>query len=178
MAPRGRPTRLNPNATPTPVADPTTTTSVTSAQLQAMIDQGVTAVLAARATTRNGDENPYLGNRGTEGVVDLTQWFEDGNRVSHKQKTRGSLKTLPEITKPITEQKQTQAAYVAGHFKKDCPSGRTMTQGNGTRSQGLCSGVAGHNPDNNRFDGTVDGNTNHYLTVAKKIVRSLWERKS
>ncbi|GJW87332.1 putative reverse transcriptase domain-containing protein [Tanacetum coccineum] len=57
MAPRGRPTRLNPAATPTPVADPTTTTSVTSAQLQAMIDEGVTAVLAARATTRNGDDS-------------------------------------------------------------------------------------------------------------------------
>ncbi|GJR75762.1 reverse transcriptase domain-containing protein [Tanacetum coccineum] len=101
MAPRGRPTRLNPNATPTPVADPTTTTSVTSAQLQAMIDEGVTAVLAARATTRNGDDSHTSGTgvrrneravrectyqdfmkcqplffRGTEGVVDLTQWFE------------------------------------------------------------------------------------------------------
>ncbi|GJU52936.1 putative reverse transcriptase domain-containing protein [Tanacetum coccineum] len=61
MAPRGRPTRLNPDATPTPVADPTTTTSVTSAQLQAMIDQGVTAVLAARATTQNGDDSHTSG---------------------------------------------------------------------------------------------------------------------
>ncbi|GJW01617.1 putative reverse transcriptase domain-containing protein [Tanacetum coccineum] len=101
MAPRGRPMRLNPDATPTPVADPTTTTSVTSAQLQAMIDEGVTAVLAARATTRNGDDSHTSGTgvrrneravrectyqdfmkcqplffRGTEGVVDLTQWFE------------------------------------------------------------------------------------------------------
>ncbi|GKG15101.1 reverse transcriptase domain-containing protein, partial [Tanacetum coccineum] len=42
-------TRLNPDATPTPVTDTHTTTSVTSAQLQAMIDEGVTAVLAARA---------------------------------------------------------------------------------------------------------------------------------
>ncbi|GJU91066.1 hypothetical protein Tco_1303489 [Tanacetum coccineum] len=56
MAPRGRPTRLNPGTTPPPVTDPTTTTSVTSAQLQAMIDEGVTAVLAAQLTTRNGDE--------------------------------------------------------------------------------------------------------------------------
>ncbi|GJZ03539.1 putative reverse transcriptase domain-containing protein [Tanacetum coccineum] len=76
-------------------------TSVTSAQLQAMIDEGVTAVLAARATTRNGDDSHTSGTgvrrneravrectyqdfmkcqplffRGTEGVVDLTQWFE------------------------------------------------------------------------------------------------------
>ncbi|GJR42146.1 hypothetical protein Tco_1310249 [Tanacetum coccineum] len=101
MAPRGRPTRLNPDATPTPVTDTHTTTSVTSAQLQAMIDEGVTAVLAARATTRNGDDSHTSGTgvrrneravrectyqdfmkcqplffRGTEGVVDLTQWFE------------------------------------------------------------------------------------------------------
>ncbi|GJX01017.1 putative reverse transcriptase domain-containing protein [Tanacetum coccineum] len=102
MAPRGRPTRLNPGTTPpTPVTDPTTTTSVTSAQIQAMIDEGVTAVLAARATTRNGDDSHTSGTgvrrneravrectyqdfmkcqplffRGTEGVVDLTQWFE------------------------------------------------------------------------------------------------------
>ncbi|GJZ70046.1 hypothetical protein Tco_0633596 [Tanacetum coccineum] len=78
MAPRGRPTRptrLNPGTTPPPVADPTTTTSVTGAQLQAMIDEGVTAVLAARATTRNGDDSHTSGT-GTEGVVDLTQWFE------------------------------------------------------------------------------------------------------
>ncbi|GJT38471.1 putative reverse transcriptase domain-containing protein [Tanacetum coccineum] len=66
MAPRGRPTRLNPGTTPPPVTDPTTTTSVTSAQLQAMIDEGVTAVLAARATTRNGDDSHTSG----------TGWFE------------------------------------------------------------------------------------------------------
>ncbi|GJY94978.1 reverse transcriptase domain-containing protein [Tanacetum coccineum] len=108
MAPRGRPTRLNPGTTPPPVADPTTTTSVTSAQLQAMIDEGVTAVLAARATTRNGDDSHTSGTgvrrneravrectyqdfmkcqplffRGTEGVVDLTQWFERMETVFH-----------------------------------------------------------------------------------------------
>ncbi|GJU34684.1 putative reverse transcriptase domain-containing protein [Tanacetum coccineum] len=68
---------------------------------QAMIDEGVTAVLAARATTRNSDDSHTSGTgvrrneravrectyqdfmkcqplffRGTEGVVDLTQWFE------------------------------------------------------------------------------------------------------
>ncbi|GJR03515.1 hypothetical protein Tco_0526499 [Tanacetum coccineum] len=78
MAPRGRPTRTTRSrpvtttpppvtttpppvtVTPPPVTDPTTTTSVTSAQLQAMIDEGVNAVLAARATTRNGDDDsPY-----------------------------------------------------------------------------------------------------------------------
>ncbi|GJX50324.1 putative reverse transcriptase domain-containing protein [Tanacetum coccineum] len=112
MAPRGRPTRTTRSrpvtatpppvtTTPPPVTDPTTTTSVTSAQLQAMIDEGVTAVLAARATTRNGDDSHTSGTgarrnertvrectyqdfmkcqplffKGTEGVVSLTQWFE------------------------------------------------------------------------------------------------------
>ncbi|GJY16998.1 putative reverse transcriptase domain-containing protein [Tanacetum coccineum] len=70
MAPRGRPTRLNPDATPTPVADPTTPLTVTSAQT------------SGHDRTRhvgynlNGDDSHFLGNRGTEGVVDLTQWFE------------------------------------------------------------------------------------------------------
>ncbi|GJV03189.1 putative reverse transcriptase domain-containing protein [Tanacetum coccineum] len=72
MAPK-RTTRKRPGtATPPPNTDPTITTSVTSAQLQAMIDEGVTAVLAARATTRNGDDSHTSGT----GVVDLTQWFE------------------------------------------------------------------------------------------------------
>ncbi|GJY95147.1 putative reverse transcriptase domain-containing protein [Tanacetum coccineum] len=99
-APRGS-TPPPVTTTPPPVADPTTTTSVTSAQLQAMIDEGVNAVLAARAATRNGDDSHTSGTgarrnertvrectyqdfmkcqpiffRGTEEVVNLTQWFE------------------------------------------------------------------------------------------------------
>ncbi|GJW67685.1 reverse transcriptase domain-containing protein [Tanacetum coccineum] len=73
---RSRPVTATPppvTTTPPPVTDPTTTTSVTGAQLQAMIDEGVTAVLAARATTRNGDDSHTSG---TEGAVNLTQWFE------------------------------------------------------------------------------------------------------
>ncbi|GJU30781.1 putative reverse transcriptase domain-containing protein [Tanacetum coccineum] len=89
----------------------TTTTSVTNAQLQAMIDQGVTAALAARDATRNGDDSHTSGTgvrrtervarectyqdfmkcqplyfKGTEGVVELTQWFERMEtvfRISH-----------------------------------------------------------------------------------------------
>ncbi|GJV43465.1 putative reverse transcriptase domain-containing protein [Tanacetum coccineum] len=79
----------------------TTTTSVTNAQLQAMIDQGVIATLAARDANRNGDDSHTSGTggrrtervvrectyqdfmkckplyfKGTEGVVELTQWFK------------------------------------------------------------------------------------------------------
>ncbi|GJS46744.1 putative reverse transcriptase domain-containing protein [Tanacetum coccineum] len=95
MAPK-RTTRAKPALETT-----TTTTSVTNAQLQAMIDQGVTAALAARDATRNGDDSHTSGTgvrrtervarectyqdfmkcqplyfKGTEGVVELTQWFE------------------------------------------------------------------------------------------------------
>ncbi|GJR54166.1 reverse transcriptase domain-containing protein [Tanacetum coccineum] len=85
----------------TPVTENPTTTTVTNAQLQELIDQGVTAVLAARNANRNGDDSHTLGTgarrtervarectyqdfmkcqhlyfKGTEGVVELTQWFE------------------------------------------------------------------------------------------------------
>ncbi|GJU26904.1 hypothetical protein Tco_1165525 [Tanacetum coccineum] len=64
MAPK-RTTRARPAPETT-----TTTTSVTNAQLQAMINQGVTAALAARDATRNGDDNHTSGTgvRRTERV--------------------------------------------------------------------------------------------------------------
>ncbi|GJV75537.1 putative reverse transcriptase domain-containing protein [Tanacetum coccineum] len=79
----------------------TTTTTVTNAQLQAMIDQGITVVLAARDANTNGVDSLNSGTvarrneratrectypdfmkcqplnfKGTEGVVELTQWIE------------------------------------------------------------------------------------------------------
>ncbi|GJV90239.1 reverse transcriptase domain-containing protein [Tanacetum coccineum] len=87
----------------TPAATTTTTTTVTNAQLKAIIDQGVTAALAARDADRsmNGDDSHNSGTcvrrneraarectypdfmkcqplnfKGTKGVVELTQWFE------------------------------------------------------------------------------------------------------
>ncbi|GJX82472.1 putative reverse transcriptase domain-containing protein [Tanacetum coccineum] len=100
IAPK-RKTRSTPETT-------TTTTSVTNAQLQAMINQGVTAALAARDATRNGDDSHTSGTgvrrtkrvaqectyqdfmkcqplyfKGTEGVIELTQWFERMETVFH-----------------------------------------------------------------------------------------------
>ncbi|GJX36587.1 putative reverse transcriptase domain-containing protein [Tanacetum coccineum] len=68
MAPK-RTTRSTP-VTPAPTE---TTTTVTEAQLQALIDQGVAAAMAEAEASmvRNG----YNSN-GTEGVVGLTRWFE------------------------------------------------------------------------------------------------------
>ncbi|GKD30490.1 putative reverse transcriptase domain-containing protein [Tanacetum coccineum] len=99
MAPKRATRSTTVITTPTPTA--TTTTSVTNAQLQAMIDQGVTAALAARNANRNGDDSHTSGMggrrterivqeytyqdlmkckplyfKGTEGVVELIQWFE------------------------------------------------------------------------------------------------------
>ncbi|GJR38454.1 putative reverse transcriptase domain-containing protein [Tanacetum coccineum] len=69
MAPK-RATRSTP-VTTTPAPTATTTTSVTNAQLQAMIDQGVTAALAARDANRNGDDSHTsgMGGRRTERIV-------------------------------------------------------------------------------------------------------------
>ncbi|GJX95612.1 putative reverse transcriptase domain-containing protein [Tanacetum coccineum] len=91
-----RATRSTPTTT-------TTTTSITNAQLKALIDQGVANVLPARDADRsiNSDDNHNSGMgvrrqapsacectypdfmkckplyfKGTEGVVELTQWFE------------------------------------------------------------------------------------------------------
>ncbi|GJT74809.1 putative reverse transcriptase domain-containing protein [Tanacetum coccineum] len=88
----------------------TNTTSVTNAQLQAMINQGVTAALAARDADRNtnGDDSHIsragvrrteraarectytdflkcqpLNFKGTEGVAGLSQWFERMESVFH-----------------------------------------------------------------------------------------------
>ncbi|GJU81014.1 hypothetical protein Tco_1283379 [Tanacetum coccineum] len=71
MAPK-RTTRANPAAT-------TTTTSVTNAQLKAMIDQGVTDALAARDADRNtnGDDSH---NSGTGA---LTWWNSHVRTVGH-----------------------------------------------------------------------------------------------
>nr|GEW11706.1 reverse transcriptase domain-containing protein [Tanacetum cinerariifolium] len=97
MAPK-RTTRANPATTTI-----TTTTSVTDSQLEALIEQGVAKALAARVADRNtnGDDSHVSGTgarrtkrvtrectyldfmkcqplnfKGTEGVVELTQWFE------------------------------------------------------------------------------------------------------
>ncbi|GJX15595.1 reverse transcriptase domain-containing protein [Tanacetum coccineum] len=97
MAPKKRTTRASPATTTT------TTTPVTNAQLKALIDQGIADASAARDADRtmNGDDSHNSGTgvrrqaplarectytdfikykplyfKGTEGVVELTQWFE------------------------------------------------------------------------------------------------------
>ncbi|GJS72480.1 RNA-directed DNA polymerase, eukaryota [Tanacetum coccineum] len=56
----------------------TITTPITDAQLKTLIAQGVADVLAEHDATRsrNGEDSHDSGTGGTEGVVELTQWFE------------------------------------------------------------------------------------------------------
>ncbi|GJU28603.1 hypothetical protein Tco_1167224 [Tanacetum coccineum] len=107
MAPKRKTTRLNPDATPTPVTDTHTTTSVTNAQIQEMINEGVTAALAARDATKNGDDSHTSGTgarrpvqvarectypdflkcqplnfKGTEGVVKFATYTLQGNALT------------------------------------------------------------------------------------------------
>nr|GEZ12949.1 hypothetical protein [Tanacetum cinerariifolium] len=75
-----RTTRLNPGATSNLNQAPsTTTTTVTNAQLQAMIDQGVNAALAARDANRTGDDSHTSGT----GVRRTERWFEKIETVFH-----------------------------------------------------------------------------------------------
>ncbi|GJV61556.1 putative reverse transcriptase domain-containing protein [Tanacetum coccineum] len=69
MAPK-RATKSTPAAT-------VATTSVTNTQLQAMIDQGITAALAAHDANKSTNSNDkHVSGIGIEGVVELTQWVE------------------------------------------------------------------------------------------------------
>ncbi|GKE01939.1 hypothetical protein Tco_1389922, partial [Tanacetum coccineum] len=69
MAPK-QATRSTP-VTTTPALTATTTTTVTNSQLQAMIDQGVSAALAARDANRNGLDSHTSGTsvRGSKRVA-------------------------------------------------------------------------------------------------------------
>ncbi|GJR00214.1 putative ribonuclease H-like domain-containing protein [Tanacetum coccineum] len=83
MASKRRTTRSTPvTTTPSPVTDTPTTTSVTNAQLQAMIDQGVTAVLAARDAIRNGDDSHTSGT-GVKRNEHLVREMETVFRISN-----------------------------------------------------------------------------------------------
>ncbi|GJU57902.1 hypothetical protein Tco_1235668 [Tanacetum coccineum] len=194
MAPRGRPTRTTRSrpvtttpppvtTTPPPVTDPTTTTSVTSAQLQAMIDEGVTAVLAARAATRNGDDSHTSGTgarRNERTIRECTYqdfmkcqpvFFRGG--IKHFGGNKRKLEDTLEITKPTSRQRQntgrlmlpgTVTGNVEGtkprcpsHFRSNCPQWKNKNQGNGSGvARAYAVGVVGQTPDNNVVTGDGD----------------------
>nr|GEZ27357.1 putative reverse transcriptase domain-containing protein [Tanacetum cinerariifolium] len=83
MAPKRRTTRLNPGTTPS-----TTTTSVTNAQLQEMIDKGVNAALTAREATRNDDDSH------TSGTAHAMTWATLKKKMTDKYCPKGEIKKI------------------------------------------------------------------------------------
>ncbi|GJX41622.1 reverse transcriptase domain-containing protein [Tanacetum coccineum] len=103
MAPKKRTTRLNLETTPAATA--TTPTTVTNAQLQAMINQGVTAALAARDANTNGVDNHNSGTcarrneRATHETVGndiayVMTWAELKKKMTDKYCPRTEIKKL------------------------------------------------------------------------------------
>ncbi|GJZ13838.1 reverse transcriptase domain-containing protein [Tanacetum coccineum] len=88
----------------TPVTENPTTTTVTNAQLQAMIDQGVTAALAARDAKRIGDDSHTSGRElyvwnshvrivGHDVAYAMT-WIELRKKMTDKYCPRNEIKKL------------------------------------------------------------------------------------
>ncbi|GJR05676.1 hypothetical protein Tco_0528660 [Tanacetum coccineum] len=117
MAPKRRTTRLNPETTP---ASQRPTTTVTNAQLQAMINQGVTAVLAARDANTNGVDSHNSGTgarrneRATQTACSVGRMFpEESDKIEkyvcglpdmiHRSVVASKPKTMQEATKMAIE---------------------------------------------------------------------------
>ncbi|GJT03408.1 hypothetical protein Tco_0824577 [Tanacetum coccineum] len=125
-------------STPATTTNPATTTSVTNAQLKAMIDQGITDALTARDADRNtnGDDNHNSGTgvrrtkrvarectypdfmkcqplnfKGMKGVVELIQWFE-------KMETVFNISNCYVENQIKTEKKMTDKYFSRGEMKK------------------------------------------------------------
>ncbi|GJS21947.1 putative ribonuclease H-like domain-containing protein [Tanacetum coccineum] len=111
IAPKKRTTRLNLGATPT-LATTTTTTSVTNAQVKAMIDQGVTAALAARNANTNGvdSHNSGTGARRNERAARECTYPDFmktvGNDVAHAMTWTELKKKMTDKYCPRTEIKK------------------------------------------------------------------------
>nr|GFD27324.1 hypothetical protein [Tanacetum cinerariifolium] len=114
----------------------TTTTSITNAQLQAMINEGVNAALAAHDATKNGDDSHTSGTgarrpvqaarecsyseflkckpldyKGTKGFIELTRWFE-------KMESTTTSKEAYAMTWPTLKKKITGKYCPRGEIKK------------------------------------------------------------
>nr|GEZ34664.1 reverse transcriptase [Tanacetum cinerariifolium] len=154
---------------------PETTTSVTNAQLQAMIDEGVTDALAARDANRNGDDshtsgtgnaltwwNSYVKTTTPEATYAMP-WRTMKKMMTNKYCPRGEIKKLEsEINPIIVNTRANQRGNVCfeygaqGHFKRECPKLKknNNNQDNQVRNakaqaKVYAVGKAGVNLDNN-----------------------------
>ncbi|GJW08930.1 putative reverse transcriptase domain-containing protein [Tanacetum coccineum] len=163
----------------------TTTTSVTKAQLQAMIDQGVTTTLAAPDATRNGDDSHTSGTgvrriervaREMETVFRISNCSAD-NQIKFSTCTllaEASASVIPGSTPKGNGLGQGPTCFecgVRGHFKTDCPKlkNNNNNRGNQVRNANAPAkvyavGHAGTNPDSNVVTGTFLLN-NRYASI-------------
>ncbi|GJW77092.1 putative reverse transcriptase domain-containing protein [Tanacetum coccineum] len=158
MAPK-RATRST-RATTTPAPTATTTTTVTNAQLQAMIDQGVSAALAARDATRNGTDSHSSGTgvRGSERVARETNIESvcrkvlpdmiHGNIVASKPKTmQEAIEMATELmdkrsesttTKEIKSKTPAEQTLLIGEKKTKWADHRPHAQSANTTRRSVC----------------------------------------
>ncbi|GJR39813.1 reverse transcriptase domain-containing protein [Tanacetum coccineum] len=156
MAPK-RATRSN-------IAPKTTnTTSVTNAQLQAMINQGVTAALAARNANNDAARQPQIMNRTVgNNIAYAMTWTELKKKITDKYCPRTEIKKL-EVELSELKVKGTDVDRVTirptffrngtavGHFAHDCRSTANANNANHQRGTKLSQkptcfecGVQGH----------------------------------
>ncbi|GJV41595.1 putative reverse transcriptase domain-containing protein [Tanacetum coccineum] len=183
MAPRGRPTRLNPDATPTPVTpapNVPTTTTVTEAQLQALINQGVAAAMAEAEASRV--RNGYNSNATSQVkfaialACDALTWWNSHVKtttpeVAHAMPWAALKKMMmintargvrSEVENECWKLKEVDKIekYIGGLpdmilGSVKASKSKTMQEGNGSGvARAYAVGVAGQNPDNNVVTGT------------------------
>ncbi|GJS37953.1 putative reverse transcriptase domain-containing protein [Tanacetum coccineum] len=168
MAPK-RATRLN-------IAPETTnTTSVTNAQLQAMINQGVTTALAARDANRNGNDSHTLGTGVGKTKRIAREFGHDALGTTQNQHTSPEQEAENTATglycrtwstanaNNDNDQRGTRSGQrptcfkcgAQGNFKRECPklknnNNRGNQGGNGNASAKVYAvGCAGTDPDSN-----------------------------
>ncbi|GJU17817.1 putative reverse transcriptase domain-containing protein [Tanacetum coccineum] len=178
MAPKRMTTRLNPGATPTPVTYTHTTTSVTNAQIQAMINEGVTAALAHRDATRKLAMISHTSGMGCQKA-----WHVHPN-VS-KNCPNVAIRMFLEETEPSENMsvasRHDRLAVVCfecgaqGHFKKDCPklknnNNRGNRVGNAkAQAKVYAVGNAGANPDNNVVTANITATKDEDKSKGKRL---------
>ncbi|GJY18180.1 putative reverse transcriptase domain-containing protein [Tanacetum coccineum] len=147
-----RTTRSRQSPQPPPVTNPTTTTSVTSAQLQAMINEGVTAALAARDTTRNGDDSHSSGVESDQ--IERLSWLPDMITCSVKASKSKTMQEVIEFTTELMEDKT--KAYVerlANNKRKAEDSARNNQNQQANKRQNTGRAYAAGNVDRGQYEG-------------------------
>ncbi|GJS58855.1 putative reverse transcriptase domain-containing protein [Tanacetum coccineum] len=128
MAPRGRPTRLNPNAIPvTPSPNAPITTTVTEAQLQVLIDQGVVAAMAEAEASR--DRNGYNSNATSQVKFatctlqdDALTWWNAHVKTYYEDKLMPCMGSTEENV-DWNKRQNTGQAYTAGNSDRKSYAG-------------------------------------------------------